>query len=134
MLLWRSGPGSRDYVRGTRTFSEAELPEGIKEKIVDINNNGIPDSMENMTNAELKEDFKDLTTTPTNSTQPLLKASVNPSNNSIEIGFDSNATANIESMMQEFFDGLSCGFGGGSCMSFPINWAPLAPGSAPSIF
>ena len=31
-------------------------------------------------------------------------------------------------------NGLSCGFGGGSCMSFPINWAPLAPGNDPVIF
>ncbi len=64
-----------------------------------------------MTNAELKADFKDLTTTTTSSPQPLLQAKVNPSSNSIEIGFDANATANIESMMQSFFDGLSCGFG-----------------------
>lgn len=27
--------------------------------------------------------------------------------------------------------GLGCGFGGGSCLSLPLNWAPLAPGSAP---
>lgn len=31
-------------------------------------------------------------------------------------------------------NGLSCGFGGGSCMSFPLNWAPLAPGSDPPSF
>ncbi|MFZ2255913.1 MAG: hypothetical protein WAW59_02190 [Patescibacteria group bacterium] len=37
-------------------------------------------------------------------------------------------------MAQEIADGLSCGFGGGGCMNFPINWAPLAPGNDPVIF
>jgi hypothetical protein len=29
-------------------------------------------------------------------------------------------------------EGLGCGFGGGSCLSLPLNWAPLAPGTAPT--
>ena len=38
--------------------------------------------------------------------------------------------ASIDTLVQ----GLSCGFGGGSCLSLPMNWAPLAPGSSPVIF
>lgn len=37
-------------------------------------------------------------------------------------------------MTQNLLDGLSCGFGGGSCLNFPLNWAPLAPGSSPTLF
>lgn len=29
---------------------------------------------------------------------------------------------------------LSCGFGWGGCVSTPLNWAPLAPGSDPTLF
>jgi hypothetical protein len=31
-------------------------------------------------------------------------------------------------------DGLACGFGGGGCMNFPLNWAPMAPGNPLAIF
>ena len=54
--------------------------------------------------------------------------------NSVKIGFDAETTKNIENKAQEIANGLSCGFGGGSCMSFPINWAPLAPGNDPVVF
>jgi len=30
--------------------------------------------------------------------------------------------------------GFSCGFGWGGCISTPLNWAPLAPGSDPTLF
>lgn len=33
---------------------------------------------------------------------------------------------------QELLDGLSCGFNSPSCVSMPLNWAPLAPWSDPT--
>ena len=39
----------------------------------------------------------------------------------------------INSSIDTIVQGLGCGFGGGSCLSLPMNWAPLAPGSAPVV-
>lgn len=54
MLLWASGPGSRDYTRGSHDFGSADLPAGIAEQILDTDNNGIPDGVE-------KRSIEDLT-------------------------------------------------------------------------
>lgn len=35
----------------------------------------------------------------------------------------------ISEDIDEVIQGLSCGFGGGSCFANPLNWAPLAPGN-----
>lgn len=44
---------------------------------------------------------------------------------------DGNIEA-IEASIDTLVQGLGCGFGGGACLSMPFNWAPLAPGSAPT--
>jgi len=36
--------------------------------------------------------------------------------------------------LDEIIQWLSCGFWGWSCISMPLNWAPLAPGSVPTLF
>lgn len=36
--------------------------------------------------------------------------------------------------LDELIEWLSCGFWWGSCISMPLNWAPLAPGSVPTLF
>ena len=46
------------------------------------------------------------------------------------------SSANIDSInsgIDTIVQGLGCGFGGGSCLALPMNWAPLAPGSAPVV-
>lgn len=44
-------------MKGSRTFTSAELPEGIASQIIDNNHNGIPDSMETVdTNGDGKPD------------------------------------------------------------------------------
>ncbi len=48
-------------------------------------------------------------------------------------GLTSGNVEAIEASIDEIVQGLGCGFGGGACISMPFNWAPLAPGSAPSI-
>lgn len=40
----------------------------------------------------------------------------------------------INGALDTLVQGLGCGFGGGSCLALPMNWAPLAPGSAPVVF
>lgn len=39
----------------------------------------------------------------------------------------------IDQNIDDVVKGLGCGFGGGSCLSMPLNWAPLAPGASLSI-
>jgi hypothetical protein len=147
MLLWRSGPWARDYVRWTHTFSQAEIPANIKSRVIDEDGNTIPDSIDedmadlqptnylnNTTlSKDLKSQFNKITASSTSTSKPLVQGSL-LGGSTIELGFDASAVDNIDSMMQDFKDWLACWFGWGSCMSFPINWAPLAPGAAPSIF
>ena len=45
MMLWRSEPIPREYVRGTRSFSDPKLPDTITEELADMDEDGIPDSV-----------------------------------------------------------------------------------------
>ncbi len=71
-------------------------------------------------------------TTVSGGANPLFRATQN--GNEFNIGFDDRSADSVVNMTQNLMDGLACGFGGGSCMSFPLNWAPLAPGSDPVLF
>ena len=59
MLLW-SSTGVRSYLRGTRTFTPAELPPSLASRLADRDNNGTPDSIQNMSPADLKTAYEDL--------------------------------------------------------------------------
>ena len=48
-------------------------------------------------------------------------------------GMSNENVDKINSGIDTIVQGLGCGFGGGSCLALPMNWAPLAPGSAPVI-
>lgn len=48
-------------------------------------------------------------------------------------GLTSGNVETIEAGIDEIVAGLGCGFGGGACISMPFNWAPLAPGSSPTV-
>lgn len=85
-----------------------------------------------MTPADSKAEFDKLSSSPTKK-QDLLTIQ-KEDKTSVRIGFDQQSASNIASKAQEIANGLSCGFGGGSCMSFPINWAPLAPGNDLVVF
>lgn len=134
MIIWRSWPSARQYTRGTRSFATLDIPEALKKQIQEVNKYADATNLTSEERASLRQDFDTITKSSTSASRSLVSGNINTANNVIDLGFDAQVTANIESMMQDFFDGLSCGFWWGSCMSFPINWAPLAPGSAPSIF
>lgn len=68
---------------------------------------------------------------PSPKDSPLMKVSQN--GGEMTIGFDEEAVDSMLDSVEELLVGLSCGFGGGGCMNFPLNWAPLAPGSSLSI-
>jgi len=132
MMTWLS-TAAREYQSSRRpALYSAPLPKGLSEKLTDSDKNGLPDSVEKMTPAEGKKQFDAIAG---NSKNPKNLVTVEKNGkNSVKIGFDAETTKNIENKAQEIADGLSCGFGGGSCMSFPINWAPLAPGNDPVVF
>jgi hypothetical protein len=48
-------------------------------------------------------------------------------------GMSSENIDSINSGIDTIVQWLGCGFGGGACLALPINWAPLAPGSAPVV-
>jgi hypothetical protein len=137
-LIWRSR-SSREYdPRWTRSFTQPVIPPTLRSKIVDNQDedgvkksNGIPDSIDKA--APSLTDYNNLSKTTTSSSEPLVKWTTS-SDKRIEIGFDSKAVDNINSMVKDMQDWLACWFGWGSCMSFPINWAPFAPGQSPSVF
>ncbi len=136
MILWRS-TNTRSYVRGTRSYTAAELPEGMSEKLLDADKNGIPDSVENMTQTGQQQAYKEITQS-TNATSmtdtKIVQASVSADKRVLDIGLSPQASRDILAISENLANGLSCGFGGGGCMSFPMNWAPLAPGNDPVVF
>lgn len=109
------------------------LPEGLRDRLNDANQNGIPDSIENPSSQELQDEYRNMTQLPAELNRDILQVTRN-GNTSVTIGFDSQTVARIEEIASDIFNGLACGFGGGSCLSFPINWAPLAPGNDPVLF
>lgn len=136
MILWRS-TAVREYVRGTRSFTQAELPDGVSQKLIDTDNNGIPDSVEKMSQAEQQSAYQDMQKTSKNgylTDSKIVQANVSSDKRVLDIGLSPRATQDILTITENLANGLSCGFGGGSCMSFPMNWAPLAPGSDPVAF
>ncbi len=136
MILWRS-TAVREYVRGTRSFTAAELPDGVSEKLIDADKNGIPDSVEKMSNAEQKSAYTDVQKSVNSSSMTdsrIVQANVSSDKRVLDIGLSPQASRDIANIAENLANGLSCGFGGGGCMSFPMNWAPLAPGSDPVAF
>lgn len=57
MLLW-SSDAVRSYQKGTRSFSNAELPPSLATKLKDSDGDGTPDGVENMTPADLNKEYK----------------------------------------------------------------------------
>lgn len=125
MLLWTSGPTSREYTRGTHNFGDVDFPDGLASRLTDSDNNGVPDNIENMSLTDRQQAYTDMTLAKAPQTHSLMRATQN--GNEFNLGFDPQATNTIINTTQDLLDGLSCGFGGGGCMNFPLNWAPLAP-------
>jgi hypothetical protein len=71
MLLWRSGPASRDYTRGLRSFATADLPADLRARTEDLDASGIPDQIENMSLADRTASFQALSKSEIPRTPPL---------------------------------------------------------------
>lgn len=75
MILW-SSTANRTYQRGTRSFSPAELPPSLAPKLQDADGNGVPDSIENMTPADLRNTYSTMGNQTSLSSSPLVNTSV----------------------------------------------------------
>ncbi len=134
IILW-SSTAVRSYLRGTRSFWAADLPPSLVWRLTDVNpKNGIPDSIENMSTGALNDIYNGMSNgTSLIPNVSLFSNSYDPSGRLASFGFSDTALQDIEGIVQGIANGLACGFWWWSCMSFPINWAPLAPGGSPTI-
>lgn len=140
MVVWNS-TAVRSYLKWIRTFTPADLSPALAAKLADANGNGIPDSIEfssgstmnSWAQATLTNTYNNMTNTNNTSGSNILNVNVNPTGQLTTIGFSPNVEKQMETVMQNLADGLSCGFGWGGCVSSPINWAPLAPGNDISV-
>lgn len=151
--MWRSvEPYARSYHKGTRSFIDnSVLPEELRKNTIDIDKNGVPDYIDDL----IKSGKGDISLLQKYSESEMAKYNIDKNGNSIpdrgegngskvvaydpksgkiEVGGLSSGNIDaINGQIDEVVKGLGCGFGGGSCLSLPMNWAPLAPGSTPSI-
>jgi len=117
---------------------DTPLPEELQKNTLDSDWNGIPDYIEELTkNTQALRDY---------SKETLSKMFSDMDNDWIpddedDFNFNGSITldlwltwSNIDSWLdniQNFVNALSCWFNNWSCISMPLNWAPLAPGSDP---
>ena len=109
---------------------ESSLPEEIAESDIDVNDNGIPDYIDELQNDNDKlEDFKDEVyedlgnPNETEEYKSIFERMWDLNQRVDEISYD------LDSLIQWFW----CGFGWWSCFWLPINWAPLAPWNDPVV-
>jgi hypothetical protein len=77
MILW-SSTAVRSYLRGTRSFTPADLPPSLAGRLQDIDTNGIPDSVENMSRTDLKTAYSTMGNQSSLTNTSLVNTSVNP--------------------------------------------------------
>ena len=112
MILWRS-LAARDYQRGTRTYTDAGIPDSIKSRLIDADKNGVPDSLENMSLEDRQKAYKDMGngSTLASSSKNLIKTQISGGGNVLDIGLSPQSAKEITNIAQNLADGLSCGFG-----------------------
>ncbi|MCH2188381.1 hypothetical protein MK079_00960 [Candidatus Gracilibacteria bacterium] len=116
---------SRGYARGHTNPQCSEddlaLPDEIAKNAVDLDQNGIPDYIDEL--------YEQATGDPTSSIlTDFAQTELNKLNS--DIRDEESPLEEIENLIQS----LSCGFGGAGCIATPLNWAPLSAGSDPTLF
>lgn len=132
----------RDYEKWTKSpkCENVELPENLKQNIFDADWNWIPDYIEQMTSDEdLKSEYVE------NALENLYRDTDNDwiPDDEDDFSMDWSFTLDLWKFTEEveawldkiddFMDSLSCWFNNWACFSSPLNWAPLAPWSDPTI-
>ena len=112
MILWRS-LAAREYQRGTRTYTDVDIPDAIKSRLIDADKNGVPDSLENMSLEDRQKAYKDMGngSTLASSSKNLIKTQISGGGNVLDIGLSPQSAKEITNIAQNLDDGLSCGFG-----------------------
>ena len=112
MILWRS-LAAREYQRGTRTYTDVDIPDAIKSRLIDADKNGVPDSLENMSLEDRQKAYKDMGngSTLASSSKNLIKTQISGGGNVLDIGLSPQSAKEITNIAQNLADGLSCGFG-----------------------
>lgn len=83
------------------------LPDSVGDALEDVNNNGIPDSIENMSHSDREGAYQGLVG---DSERQRNLVRMERRGNTFDIDFDHDTTARVEGMMDDIFNGLSCGF------------------------
>jgi hypothetical protein len=73
---------------------------------MDIDKNGTPDSIENMSVADRQQAFTDMTTAGNTDSSSLIRTTQN--GNELSIGFDDRSIDSITDITQNLVDGLAC--------------------------
>lgn len=86
------------------------MPSSIPTDLTDSDDNGVPDSIENMTLAEQKNLLNSVNTTTATSGKSVVNINLDTNRQMLDIGFDAASVANIQNQVQDIMDGLACGF------------------------
>lgn len=139
----------RSYVEGITNpvcdENTQRLPDDLTRNTIDTNGNGVPDYIDDLVNNEddrleyaesILEEFhqdsdndgipdRDDRLPKTNDDDTDILWTINQINETVD---------EISEELDTVIEWLSCGFGGGSCIATPLNWAPLAPWGDPTLF
>ena len=127
--------------------SKLKLPWDLEKNKIDTDGNGVPDYIDKLANPDDTSDIQDYAK---DALDDINKDSDNdglPDYDDDTILYNSeewdilsslnNINEKVDEISQDIdllVEWLSCWFGWWSCLSLPMNWAPLAPGSDPTVF
>ncbi|PID87581.1 hypothetical protein CSB07_00690 [Candidatus Gracilibacteria bacterium] len=126
--------GARKYYK-----SEKKLECVNENALEDTNSNNIPDYIEELMNnneelqnyskEKLSEHVSDLDGDGILDSEDFFN--VEPGKLTVSLGDYTEKVDDGLDNLENFIEGLSCGFNNGACISSPLNWAPLAAGNDP---
>ena len=120
-----------------------KLPEDLEKNKIDSDNNGVPDYIDSITkNIAKQKEFAveafDWMKVDTDNDGIPDHEDETPKFNVAELGWIlTEINENVDEMsawIDTIIEWFGCGFWGDSCVSSPLNWAPLAPWQDPTLF
>ncbi|MCD5380636.1 VCBS repeat-containing protein, partial [Candidatus Gracilibacteria bacterium] len=146
--IFKSLDALREYSEKEKTAPKCDpeklkLPGDLDKNNVDLDQNGVPDYIDAITDDLDKQ--KDFANDTFDEMQEDRDGDGIPDHEDDTPDFNANELGGVLGDYNESVDdmsagidtmieGFGCGFGGDSCISTPMNWAPLAPGQDPTLF